>query len=230
MRRWRTRRVDETRRRRVGSTRSFSTLTGYFLLAAAVAVGLVPRARTATLRNIGWFLVIDSPLAHCHDIAVSVGSYGAGALEAADLVRDGLAQRVAVVGEPLDAADREFIRRGVTLASATDGVLYQLRALGIEHVQRIALSAEGSESEGQVLAAWVSEQRLDCLTVVTTRDHTRRVSRILRRSLPETRVTVRASRYSAFDPESWWQTRGGLRTGLLELQKLAVDIIRHPLG
>jgi hypothetical protein len=45
--------------------------------------------------------------------------------------------------------------------------------------------------------------------------------------LPTT-TGVRASRYSSFDPDRWWQTRGGMRTLLVELQRLALDFVRHP--
>jgi hypothetical protein len=41
-------------------------------------------------------------------------------------------------------------------------------------------------------------------------------------------VTVRYSRYSEFDPDSWWQTRGGQRIQAIESQKLLVDLLRHP--
>ena len=45
-----------------------------------------------------------------------------------------------------------------------------------------------------------------------------------------THVTVRPSRYSSFDPDRWWETRGGIRTGLIELQKLMLDVVLHPLS
>src|SRR5215475_688569 len=35
-----------------------------------------------------------------------------------------------------------------------------------------------------------------------------------------TRVTVHPSRYSSFDPDGWWETRSGIRTEIVELQKL----------
>ena len=45
-----------------------------------------------------------------------------------------------------------------------------------------------------------------------------------------TRVDVRASRYSRFDPDRWWSTREGARTGIVELQKLLFDVVRHPIS
>jgi hypothetical protein len=43
-----------------------------------------------------------------------------------------------------------------------------------------------------------------------------------------TRVTVQLARYSVFDPDRWWETRGGIRTEIFELQKLVFDAVLHP--
>jgi hypothetical protein len=46
----------------------------------------------------------------------------------------------------------------------------------------------------------------------------------------ETRVAVRPARYSQFDPERWWESRGGARTEVVELEKLFLDILLHPIS
>jgi hypothetical protein len=38
-------------------------------------------------------------------------------------------------------------------------------------------------------------------------------------------VTVRAEHYSSFDPGRWWETREGVRTEIVELQKLLLDVV-----
>jgi hypothetical protein len=45
-----------------------------------------------------------------------------------------------------------------------------------------------------------------------------------------TRVTVQPARYSSFDPDRWWETRGGVRTEIVELQKLVLDAVLHPMS
>jgi hypothetical protein len=45
----------------------------------------------------------------------------------------------------------------------------------------------------------------------------------------QTRVAVQAA-HSSFDPDRWWQTRGGARTEIIELQKLLLDIVLHPMS
>jgi hypothetical protein len=39
-------------------------------------------------------------------------------------------------------------------------------------------------------------------------------------------VMVKPARYTNFDPDRWWETRGGI----LELQKLFFDIVLHPIS
>jgi hypothetical protein len=45
-----------------------------------------------------------------------------------------------------------------------------------------------------------------------------------------TKVTVRPARYSTFNADHWWATRDGIRSGIVELEKLLLDLVRHPLS
>jgi hypothetical protein len=45
----------------------------------------------------------------------------------------------------------------------------------------------------------------------------------------QTLVTVRAARYSSFDPDKWWTTRDGVRIEIVELQKLLLEYVLHPV-
>jgi hypothetical protein len=45
-----------------------------------------------------------------------------------------------------------------------------------------------------------------------------------------THVAVRAARYSNFDPDRWWETRTGVRTEIIELEKLSLDVVLHPMS
>ena len=38
------------------------------------------------------------------------------------------------------------------------------------------------------------------------------------------------ARYSSFDPDRWWETRGGVRIEIIELQKLVLDVVLHPMS
>jgi hypothetical protein len=184
------------------------------------------------LRAAGWALVVDEPLGPADIIVVTVDAAGAGVLEAADLVRSGIAARVAVFAGSPDAADREFIRRGLTHEDAVSRSVRQLESLGISSVERVSGAVAGTGEEGGVLPGWCDEHQFLSVVVVSTPDHTRRLGRVLHRSMKghRTRVTVRFAHYSRFDPDRWWQTRAGIRIEIVELEKLLLDLVRHPIS
>jgi hypothetical protein len=188
--------------------------------------------RTPILRAAGWALVVDEPLEPADIIVVAVDADGPGVLEAADLVRSGIAARVAVFAEPPDDADHELIRRGLTHEDAASRSVRQLESLGIAAVDRVPRAVEGTEDEGRVLPGWCDQHQFLSVVMVGASDHTRRLRRVLHRSMEghRTRVTVRSAHYSRFDPDRWWQTRGGIRTEIEELEKLFLDLVRHPIS
>lgn len=198
---------------------------------AAAALCAAP-IRTRMLRAAGSALVVNPPVQHADVIVVGVGAGSAGALEAADLVHAGVADRVAVVTEPADPIAAEFLRRGVGYQEISDATVGALRALGVQEVEKISAAAAGTEDEGRMLARWSIEQGVHSIVVVTTRDHSRRLARVLRRAAapPSARFVVRGSRYSLFDPASWWRSRVGTRIGVVELEKLALDLVLHPVS
>jgi hypothetical protein len=164
-------------------------------------------------------------------IVLSVDAGPAGALEAADLVQSGISKRVAVFTDPPSAEDREFIRRGLPYEDEGARQIHRLGLLGITDVVQIA-RVNGTEDEGQMLPAWCDEHQLRSIVFVATKDHSRRLRRVLDRAMKghATRVTVHAARYSGFDPDRWWKTRLGVRIEIVELEKLLLDIALHPLS
>ena len=178
-------------------------------------------------------LVAADPLEPAEVIVVAIDTDGVGALEAADLVRSGIASRVAVFVDSSNATvEEEFRRRGITYEGPSARTIEQLRALGIDSVERVPGFVAGSEDEGPVLATWCDQQRFHSVLVVSTADHTRRLRRMLQRSMKGhvTRVAVRGSRYSSFQPEHWWESHDGTRTELEEVEKLLLDVVRHPMS
>lgn len=194
-------------------------------------VAAVPMRHTA-LRAAGSALVASDGLSPADVVVISTGADGAGVLEAADLVQAGMADRVAVFADPPDpVVDREFLRRGVPYEDAAARSLRQLAALGIARIERIPRPVVGTDDEARLLPEWCAERGLRSVVVVTTADHSRRLRRLLRRTMKgaATRVTVRAARYSPFDPARWWETREGIRTQVIETEKLALDVVLHPI-
>jgi hypothetical protein len=200
-------------------------------LAGLLSVGLFVM-RAPILRSVGSMLVVADPTGPADVIVLTVDAGAAGVLEAADLVHEGMASRVAVFAEPSDAVDNEFLRRGFKVEDKGAVWLRMLSAMGVTSVEQIPVPVNGSEAEGQILPGWCAERRIRAVIVVTTPDHSRRVRRVLGRAMKqgETKLIVRPTRVSSFDVDRWWQTRDSARTGIVELQKLLLDVLRHPIS
>lgn len=205
------------------------------ILGVIVLLGLVcgvPAVRRAMLRTLGWALVVDDPVGPADIIVVPVWAGPAGAIDAADLIHSNIAGRVAVLAEPPKPAERELTRRGVPYHDETADLAQVLRSLGIANVEVIPDSAAGTHDESHVLLSWCDQRQFHSIVVVSAPDHSRRVRRALHRALRghPTTVVVRSARYSSFDPDRWWNTRDGVRIEIVELQKLLLDLIRHPIS
>ena len=212
--------------------RSRTSLT-FALVATAVAIcTVVYLLRIPILRELGSALVHSDPLASADVIVITLDSGGAGALEAADLVRQGLASKVAVFADLPSVEAAEFLHRGLVYEDRADRQSRQLALLGVINVLRIPAAVTGTTDETDLIPAWCRDSGFKSVIVVTTTDHSRRTHRALARSMPGTltRFSVRPSRYSTFDPERWWHSRSGTRLGIVELQKLALDFATHPLN
>lgn len=196
----------------------------------AVASIAVPAIRHSILRAAGRMLVINDRVGPADIIVVSGEADGAGVLEASDLFHSGVARRVAIFSYSRDVVEREFTHRGISYQDKTARFFGQLKALGVANVEQIPTYITGTEDEGPALARWCDQQRFHFIVVVGNRDHSRRLRRVLQRSLKghQTTVAVCSSRYSTFDPEHWWESRDGVRTEIVEYEKLLLDLLRHP--
>ena len=184
------------------------------------------------LRTAGWALVAEDPLSKSDVVVVPRWAGDAGALEAADLVHAGVAPRVAVLTGPSVRAEEELARRGIVTPEAATRLTQLTRSLGVQEVEEVQNPINGTEAEGEFLPEWTNLHGFHSIIVITTADHSRRVRRVLHRSMKghNVNVLIRSARYSGFDPDRWWETRDGTRTEVVELQKLLFDIIRHPIS
>jgi hypothetical protein len=184
------------------------------------------------LRGAGWTLVADDPLRAVDVIVIALDARDAGVVEAADLVRSGISHKVALFADVPDDVDRELAKRGIGYDGRATRQTRLLRALGVDDVEQIPLPIAGTEDEGRVFPGWCDERRFRSVIVVTSADHTRRLRRVFHRAMKgrETKVMVRRARYSEFDPDQWWRKRDGVRTEIVELEKLLLDFIRHPIS
>ena len=205
------------------------------LVVVAVAAATIVAARPLqepVLRAAGWALIVNEPVARADIIVIVPGGGGAEALEAADLVQSGIATRVAVFADPPSGEDHEFIRRGLPYEDAAARQIDQLKWLGVADVVQIPRADTETEGVAEVLSAWCDQHRFRSIVFVANREHSRRLRRVLDRVMKghPTRVTVHAARYSSFDPDRWWETRGGVRTEIVELQRLVLEVVLHPIS
>jgi len=206
-----------------------SVLFGIVVLGAVVTAG-VPELRRSVLRTVGRALVAQDVPAKADIIVISTDVMGAGILESADLVKAGFATRVAIFDRAPNRVQLEFARRGVQSLDLNRVSIQLLRSLGLTDIVVIPSAVVGTEDEGQVLLSWCTANAIHSIVFVSTPDHSRRTRRVLDRAL-ESRgiaVTVRYSKYSEFDPDGWWLSREGQRTEAVEMEKLLLDLLRHP--
>jgi hypothetical protein len=220
-----------------GAMPRFRTRHWYWVISAVLLLSIlaawIPGSRRSILRLAGRLLVVQNPSIKSADIiVVAIDADGAGALEAADLVHGGMSNRVAVFHDPPSSVDREFVRRGLPYEDRAAISTRQLQLLGIHDVEQIPRSTSGSEQEGNILPDWCYKRGYHSVVLVTLADHSRRLTRILRRSLQgsELSIKVYSSPYSEFNPDKWWKTRAGVRAGIIELEKLLLDLARHPFS
>jgi hypothetical protein len=208
---------------------------GVRLVAAAVVLGIVvgvPAVRGSILRAMGWALVVDEPVDAADVIVVPEWAGVPGVFEASELIQRGIATRVALLPAPQTPAEQELVRRGVSFVDENAMLIHVLRALGVAHVEVIPdAAAAGSEAEAQGLVSWGTRHQFRAIVVVSTPDRSRRVRRMLRRFMggAPTKLMVRSARYCDFDPDRWWTSRGGARAEIVELQRLLLDVVRHPI-
>jgi hypothetical protein len=199
------------------------------LLVAAALIASLPALRYPALRAVGWMLVAEDPPAKADVVVISSDALGAGILEAADLVHAGYASRVAIFDRPVTGVSRELARRGAQP--------FDLRAISIQMLQQLGITdvlvmpvVVGTVDEGKVLHEWCAAHDIHSILFVSVRDHSRRTRRVLDRALVRhgVQVIVRYARFSDFDPDSWWQSRGGQRVEAVETEKLLMDYLLHP--
>jgi hypothetical protein len=76
-------------------------------------------------------------------------------------------------------------------------------------------------AETKALVAYLKEQNVRSILLVTSKAHTRR-ARLTFRTLagPDLRIAVCPSRYDPFSAQQWWHERGLVRRAVIEYGKL----------
>jgi hypothetical protein len=156
-------------------------------------------------------------------------SGAAGALSLADFHREQPASTIGLLVPRENPLDAELRRRGIRLPNA---ILLIFEQLGIVDaaIEKIAAGEGGTTESTSALADWARRHPGKRVMVVVGPSHGRRYRRALRRAWPEGAPppVVVTTRYGQFRAGDWWQSRTTLREGLVELEKLMLDVVQHP--
>jgi uncharacterized SAM-binding protein YcdF (DUF218 family) len=180
----------------------FKLLFLIFLLVFAFVLYLV---RYPILRFAGNFWVVDeSPETSDAIVILSDDDYGAvRASRAADLFKASWAPRIVASGR--------FLR---PYASIAELMQHDLTDRGVPEtaVVRLPNRARNTLEEAGAVSTLLSSRGWKKILVVTSNYHTRRARFIYERVLaPGTQLRVIAAPDPAYDPNSWWRTREGLK-------------------
>ena len=199
------------------------------LLVGACAVAIAP-LRHAMLRGAARMLVASDGIEPADLLAMDVESGEAGLLALSDLYRSRIGRAVGLLKPKSTSIDAELQRRGVVVPDMTVDVLAQL-GVPKDAIVQIPADESGTTETAAALAAWARAHPGNKVMVVVGPSHGRRYRRALRRVWPngQSAPIVVTTSYSLFRLEDWWQSRTTLREGLVELEKLVLDFVAHPL-
>ncbi len=203
------------------------------LLAIVILPLFVPPWRDGLLIKVGQALIHHDELQQAEAIVIAVDGTAPEVLEAVDLVRAGYAPRVWVLAGPPDELGLEFARRGLPYADKSTVAVSTLNALGVMNAEIAPYRVDGTNSEIDLLPGWLAEKQYKKIIFVVVADHSGRVRRMLDRALTAKKtsltILVRYSKFAQYKAEDWWRARGGIRTVIVEYQKLLLDVLQHPI-
>lgn len=196
----------------------------FLLLVVALLAGTA-----ACLVNAGRMLVdpraMDAPQP-ADAIVVLSGTPADRWLEAYELWRENRAPVIVLSSGYRDGGSAELERRGIKVpadAEIARDIMTGQMDVPSEAVHLMQGPLDNTAAEAEATRALAAARGWRRVIVVTSLAHTRRTSLAMRRVLEPAGISVqvRGSRFDAFQPSAWWQSRLSARWVLTELPKLA---------
>lgn len=211
------------RRRRTDSQRGGIFFKLIFLLFLACFVFVVYLVRHPLMRLAGNFWVVDDgPAASDAIVILGDDNYeGDRATRAAEVLKAGWAPRIIASGR--------YLRPYASIAQLEQ---HDLLDCGVPSSAIVVFAhrAENTREEGEAIGQFISSHGWKRILVVTSNYHTRRARHILSRVLPAgTEMRMLSARDTNYDPDSWWQTRRGVKIFFHEWVGMVVAMweLRH---
>jgi uncharacterized SAM-binding protein YcdF (DUF218 family) len=170
--------------------------------------------------GVGRWLVVENPLEKAQTVVVLSGGMPIRAIEAAHIYHQGYAPQIWLTRP--EEPDATLAPMGIP-NSGED--YFNQRVLAHESVPASAIhvlepAINNTAEEIRAISAQLARENATVVIIVTTKAHTRRVSRLWRQlAPPNTRAIIRATPDDSFDPAHWWRTT-----------RDALDVVREVLG
>ncbi|MBI2495606.1 MAG: YdcF family protein [Candidatus Omnitrophica bacterium] len=181
----------------------------------------------------GSFLVVEDRFSHADIALVLSGDAVHRSLAARDLYRQGRVDRILVIPEPPDPARDELVRLGLL----DPAFVWSERILMASGVPRSKITflpepADGTIQEAMRVRAFLKDEPLASLVLITSKFASRRARFIFRRVLHRQVGTVfcSPSPYDAFNPVRWWAHPRQALSVVMEYQKLIANALILVLG
>jgi uncharacterized SAM-binding protein YcdF (DUF218 family) len=187
-----------------------------FLIFLVIVVGVIYVARHPILRVAGRIWIVDEdPVRSDAIVVLGDDNYnGDRAAKAAELLKGGWAPRIVASGR--------FLRSYASIADLTEHDLSDL-GVPVDAILKVTHRAENTRDEIDVIRHLAMEKHWRKLLIVTSNYHTRRTAFICGRMFPQDiDVRVIAAPDADYNPDTWWQSRLGLKLFLHELAGYAV--------
>ena len=179
-----------------------------------------------SFRYAGTYLIKRDPPHKSDAMVLLMGSIPDRVLQAADVYRQGLANKLIIVQESM-ASYRKLQERGVHFQNTTQQCFEAAVELGIPADSIIILpgDARSTQQEATIVREYIRlHPEISSITLVTSPDHTRRASMIFgkafrKQNMPVT-VQCSPSKYNGYTGIGWWKNKEGIQAVMMEYLKI----------
>lgn len=200
-------------------------------LLPSIAIILVFLVFVSGCRRTGSWLVKNSVPAHADAMILLMGSYPERVLEAAELFKEGAADKLIIVYESMSAYQM-LSSRGVKVVRTTEEARDAAITLGIPADSIIILPGDARSTLDEALVIrnyLIKNPTVETLILVSSPPHMRRASMIFSTAMKKAAIPVyigtSPSRYSGFDGKNWWKSKEDIQAVVSELVKIGSFVV-----